>query len=122
MKKVLYSLIAIAFFAITSSCGVNHALMLNLNQNSTQVHLASNNFKVTDNVSGSADVAYVLIFGGLNKKQLYQNAYADMVSKANLTGSKALVNIVTEEHFGGVPPFYNKRTITVSAHVVEFLD
>ncbi len=120
MKKLFSSLTAIAFLAITSSCGVNHALMVNLNQNATQVHLASNNFKVVDKVSGSADVTYILIFGGLNKRQLYQNAYADMVSKTDLTGSKALVNLVTEEHFGGVPPFYNKRTITVSAHVVEF--
>jgi hypothetical protein len=27
---------------------------------------------------------------------------------------------VTEEHLGGVPPFYYTRTITVSASVIEF--
>jgi hypothetical protein len=27
---------------------------------------------------------------------------------------------MTEEHFGGLPPFYIKRTITVSGMVVEF--
>lgn len=104
-----------------TSCGVNHAFVFNHNQHATQVNLSSNNFKVVDQVNGSADVSYVLIFGGLNKKQLFNNAYADMVSKANLSsGSRALTNIVTEEHLGGLPPFYYKRTITVSAHVVEF--
>lgn len=56
----------------------------------------------------------------MNKKQLYENAYSDMVKKADLTGSRALINIVTEEHVGGVPPFYYTRTVTVSAHVIEF--
>ncbi|MEO9871428.1 MAG: DUF6567 family protein [Ekhidna sp.] len=45
-----------------------------------------------------------------------------MVNKAELTGSRALVNIMTEEHIGGVPPFYYKRTINVSAHVIEFTE
>lgn len=45
-----------------------------------------------------------------------------MMSKANLLNtSKAVINIVTEEHVGGVPPFYFKRTVTVSANVVEFV-
>jgi len=84
------------------------------------VHLANNNFQVVNRVKGSSEVSYVLIFGGRNKRQLYENAYSEMVKAAELSGSKALVNIVTEEHVGGVPPFYYKRTITVSAHVVEF--
>ncbi|MDH5396617.1 MAG: hypothetical protein OEX02_00615 [Cyclobacteriaceae bacterium] len=121
MKRISILFLAMASIALLGSCGVNAALMVNHNTNNTQVHLSENNYRVLEKVSGSDDVTYVLIFGGLNKKQLYQNAYAEMVEKANLTGgSRALVNIVTEEHAGGVPPFYIKRTITVSAHVVEF--
>jgi hypothetical protein len=44
-----------------------------------------------------------------------------MIEKANMLGSsKAIVNVVTEEHFGGVAPFYIVRTVTVSANVIEF--
>ena len=121
MKNLLPLVTILFLFMLFSSCGVNYALIENQNQNSTQVHLTSDNFKVVDRVTGNAEVEYVLFFGGLNKKQLYENAYADMVNNANLlSSSKALVNIVTEEQIGGFPPFYYKRTITVSAHVVEF--
>ena len=121
MKKQLIVVIALVSLIFVSSCGVNHAVIVNQNQNSTQVHLGNNNYNVIQRVSGSAEVEYVLIFGGMNRQRLYESAYADMVAKANLTpGSKALVNVGTEEHVGGFPPFYYIRTITVSAHVIEF--
>ncbi len=121
MKKLSYSLMAIAVVVFLNSCGVGGAYLLNQNLNSTQVKLASNNYKVLERVSGSSEVDYVLIFGGTNKRQLYANAYKNLVDEANLeSGSKALVNLVTEEHVGGVFPFYYKRTITVSANVVAF--
>lgn len=121
MKKLFLPFAAIAIVLVSSSCGINHAFVLNQNQNSTQVHLTTNNYQVVEKVRGSADVTYVFIFGGMNKKQLYANAYAEMMEKANLSsGSRALVNMVTEEHTGGVPPFFYKRTVTVSAQVIEF--
>lgn len=123
MKKLTFPIIAIALAIGFSSCGVGAAYIYNHNANSTQVQLATNNFRTVDKVVGTSEVSYVLIFGGLKKKQLYQNAYADMVSNAELTnGSRALANIVTEEHVGGVPPFFYKRTITVSANVIEFTE
>lgn len=120
MKKQLYFSILILLAISLSSCGVGAAYVFNHNQNATQVHLAANNFQVVGKAKGSSEVSYVLIFGGMKKRSLYENAYADMVNNANLTGSKALINIITEEHVGGVPPFFFKRTITVSGHVVEF--
>lgn len=120
MKKTFLSMLG-ATAVLLSSCGVNTALISNHNLNSTQVQLGSNNFRVTDKVSGNADVTYVLIFGGLNKKRLYENAYSEMMDRANLKGSpRAVTNVVTEEHVGGVPPFYYKRTVTVSGNVIEF--
>ncbi|MBV6646547.1 MAG: hypothetical protein KI790_13915 [Cyclobacteriaceae bacterium] len=120
MNKLNQLILAFGFLLLISSCGVSGFYVRNQNQNSTQVHLSSDNFNIVDKVSGSSEVTYVLIFGGASRKQLYENAYAKMVDDARLTGPRALVNVLTEEHLGGVPPFYYKRTITVSAHVVEF--
>ena len=118
-RTIIFSLVII--ISSLTSCGVGTALIVNQNQNMTQVHLGSNNYKVVGNATGTFEVEYIMLIGGLNKAQIYQKAYSDMVSKANLeSGSRALINIVTEEHVGGVPPFYVKRRITVSANVVEF--
>jgi hypothetical protein len=121
MKKLIIALGVLVSIVSLTSCGVGAAYVFNHNQNATQVHLGSSNFNVVDKVKGSAEVSYVLIFGGMKKKSLYATAYSNMVEEANLTGSRAIVNVVTEEHIGGVPPFFFTRTITVSGHVVEFV-
>lgn len=121
MKKIgIYSalLLLAAFF---NSCAIGIAHVTNHNQNATEVHLSENNFKVIDQVSGSAETSYVLAIGGKNKRQLYENAYSAMMKKANLlNSSKAVINVITEEHLSGFAPFFFKRTITASAQVVEF--
>ena len=122
MKKIgTYSLFLI-FSAMLSSCGIGSALVSNHNQNATEVQLSQNNYKVIGQVSGSSEVSYVLTIGGMKKKQLYENAYSQMMKNANLiNGSKAIINVTTEEHFSGFAPFYVKRSITVSAQVIEFI-
>ena len=45
MKKLSYSLMAMAVVIFLNSCGVGGAYLLNQNQNSTQVHLSNNNYK-----------------------------------------------------------------------------
>jgi hypothetical protein len=121
MRKIgIYSLL-FSLTAFLISCGVGTALVTNHNQNATEVHLNGNNFKVIDQVSGSSEDSYVLAIGGMKKRQLYQNAYSAMMNKANLqNGSKAIINVMTEEHISGFAPFFVRRTITVSAQVVEF--
>ena len=121
MKKIgIYSMLLL-LTGLLNSCGISGAYVTNQNQNATQVHLNSNNFKVIDQVSGSSETSYVLAFGGMNKRQLYENAYSAMMKKANLlNSSKAIINVLTEEHVSGFAPFFVKRTITVSAQVVEF--
>jgi PBP1b-binding outer membrane lipoprotein LpoB len=119
-KKGIYSVLLL-LAAFLNSCGIGTALVTNHNQNATEVHLSGNNFKVIDQVSGSSETSYILAIGGMNKRQLYENAYSTMMKKANLlNGSKAIINVMTEEHFSGFAPFFVKRTITVSAQVVEF--
>lgn len=121
MKKLgLYSVLLL-LAAFLNSCGIGTALVTNHNQNATEVHLSGNNFKVIDQVSGSSEASYVLAIGGVKKRQLYENAYSSMMKKANLlNGSKAIINVMTEEHVSGFAPFFVRRTITVSAQVVEF--
>lgn len=121
MKKLKLLLGTISAIVLLSSCGASSALILNHNQNSTQVHLSSNNYKIIEKVVGTSEVEYVLMIGGLDKRQLYENAYSAMLAKANLVNSsRAIINVFTEEHVGGVPPFYYKRTITVSGYLIEF--
>ncbi len=123
-KRNVLTLIGIALgISVLTSCGLGLATVQNQNQNSTQVHLSESNYKIVNRVKGSSEVSYVLIFGGKDKLQLYQDAHASMVEEADLgSGSRALVNLSTEEHIGGWPPFHYTRTITVSAHVIEFTD
>ena len=117
--RIYFSLLLLTTFF--NSCGVGHALVVNHNQNATEVHLSENNFKVIDQVSGSSEVSYVLLFGGMDRRQLYENAYSTTLKKANLlNGSKAIINVMTEEHVSGFAPFFVRRTITVSAQIVEF--
>ncbi|MEP6737172.1 MAG: DUF6567 family protein [Chryseolinea sp.] len=121
MKKISIYSVLLLLAAVLSSCGFGHALVTNHNQNATEVHLSSNNFKVIDQVSGSSETSYIFAIGGMNKRQLYENAYSTMMKKANLlNGSKAIINVMTEQHFYGFAPFFVRRTITVSAQVVEF--
>lgn len=121
MKRTIKVIVCLALIGSLGSCGVNKAWVLNQNQNTTEVNLGSNNFKVVGRVEGTSDVGYVLIFGGKNKKQMYNDAYSEMLEKADLaSGSRTLSNILTEEHIGGVPPFFFKRTLTISANVIEF--
>jgi hypothetical protein len=107
--------------ATLSSCGMNYAVTGNYNLNMTQVQLGNNNFHVVDSLTGSSSVSYVLFIGGLSADQLYHNAYAEMMKKADLkSGSRAIANVVTEEQVAGFVPFYFTRTITVSANIIEF--
>ncbi|NHE58558.1 DUF6567 family protein [Cyclobacterium plantarum] len=121
MKKTRNAILGLALILGLGSCGVNQAWILNQNQNNTQINLGSNNFQVLGQVKGAAEVEYILVFGGKNRRNLFNEAYSAMIEEADLTsGSRAITNILTEEHVGGIPPFYYKRTITVSGTVVEF--
>jgi hypothetical protein len=121
MKKLSISVAAFCGAMLLHSCGVNQALVMNHNQNATQVQLSGNNFKVLDKVKGTADVPYILGIGGINRKHVFEQAYSSMMDNANLkNSSRAVINVVTEEHMGGVPPFYVLRTVTVSGNVIEF--
>jgi len=119
-KNSIYS-VSLLLVASLSSCGIGAALVINHNQNATEVHLSENNFKVIDQISGSSETSYIMAIGGIDKRQLYEKAYSNMMKKANLiNSSKAIINVLTEEHVSGFAPLFVRRTITVSAQVIEF--
>ena len=121
MRKTILSLFTLITLGSLTSCGVNTAVTANLNSNTTQVQLSNANFHVVDRITGSADVSYIFFIGGMSVHQLYENAYAKMMAKADLSkGARAVCNVLTEEQIEGVMPFYITRTITVSANVIEF--
>lgn len=121
MKHLKFLPFVLLALPLLNGCGVNQALVFNQNQNSTQVHLSEANFRTVGKVMATDSVKYILIFGGMKKKHLYGHVYAGMLDKAELgTGSRAVVNVLTEEHIGGLFPFYYKRTLTVSGQVIEF--
>lgn len=121
MKK--FSLFVIgAMFAFLTSCGVNTTLMNNHTSTNTTVELSKKNFKIVKTVSGQDECTYVFMIGGFSSESIHGNAVAKMYQAANLTGSQAIINIVSEEHHTMVLPFFVKRTITVTGQVIEFTD
>lgn len=122
MKTKIVLLSSLAMVAmLLSSCGINSALQVNQNATVTNVTLSNANYRVLNTVKGQASQPYILCIGAMSKTSLYANAKADLMKNADLKGgARALVNIIAEEHAGGVPPFYILRTITYSADVIEF--
>src|SRR3954467_10784020 len=116
--KIILALSILAFSL--NSCGINMALFTNKNSNVTHVELSKKNFKVLERVTGTSSATYYFNVGGMKNKDLINMATADMVAKANLTGtSKALINTTIDIHKGGICMLYNKITVTVSAQVIE---
>ncbi|GJH41223.1 hypothetical protein RCZ04_17730 [Capnocytophaga sp. HP1101] len=117
-KIILFSALAL----LLASCGVTRELSHNVNNHTTQVVLAKNNFKVVEHVKGEASNQYFLLFIGGGKRALVEKARAKMLKNANLEGSsKAIINETVEVHwiFIWVGIQY---TVTVSADVIEFTE
>lgn len=102
-----------------SGCATNGTMVYNLNSAQTVVELSEDNYEIMDRVQGEAEVGYVLIFGGRKVQALNDAAMADLLDKAELSGSQALANITTERYYESYV-FYTKVKVIVSAHVVEF--
>ena len=106
---------------ILNSCGMTRG---NLgNENSTVVNLSKNNFKIIKTAEGEATAHTVLGIFGFNHKDLYNQAKKNLIVNADLNGqSKALINFTVDEstHIGFLGLF-NRKTITISAQVIEFI-
>ena len=116
-KIVLFSALAL----LLASCGGTRELSHNVNNHTTQVVLAKNNFKVVEHVKGEASNLYVLGFGG-TKAGLVGEARAKMLQNANLVGSsKAVINETVEIHYFSFLLGANYKVV-VSADVIEFTE
>ncbi len=123
MKSLKNAILLLLAAFLFQGCGIHTALMGNLTGNMTNVELSKKNFKVVEKISGTSDATYIMGIGGLSHKALIEKARADMLKGTDLTGSsKAIVNVTVEEHLASYLVFYVKRTVTVSAHIVEFTE
>lgn len=120
MKKIVFMFIGTMF--LFSSCAIHNGLTSNANNHNTEVVLSNKNFKVTDIVKGESKAMYVFGIGGLSKKAMIAEARANMLSRANIVGSsKAIVNETVEVKHSFFP-LVRLYQVTVSGHIVEFLD
>lgn len=119
MKK-LNIIIAVIAATLLTSCAGLHSLTQTSIANSPEVKISQNNFHVVKQVSSSATTTYICGIGGLSQKALKQNAVADMITKANLTGSQTVINITTKVSRRMITPLYVRSTVTAQGTVVEF--
>lgn len=107
--------------AIFSMCGCVglHKLSQTPIANSPVVSLNQNNFHVVRHVSSELKCVYIFGIGGYKKSQLEKNAVADMIQKANLSGSQTIINIVTKTS-RKIIFVYEEVTLYVQGTVIEF--
>lgn len=120
INKMKHLFLFIAAAVLMAGCASHHGLTANLNNNTTQVTLSQANYTVTKRVQGQATATYVLGIGGLNREALVAEARANMLENANLIGTSGAVIAETVEIKNTNLIVVRKRTVTVSAHVVEF--
>ena len=125
MKKILY-LLSIALIA--TSCARGYYAPRNTNQYGvqTQVVLNKANFRIVRHLEVVIDVNNT----DLKRADVEKSAYAELLRRANLTGSQALINVVVEEVrrestnifriLFGLPKVV--QHVAARATVIEFLD
>ena len=118
---MLFALVVMLFGV--SSCSLHGSLATNVNQNSTNVVLQDNNYKIVAKVRGEAQADYFLYFGGFRKKGLIEEARAEMLENANLVGSsKAVINETFETSVTTFAGIYSYVKVTCSGYVIEFTE
>lgn len=119
MKKIFYlMLVAI----VASSCSVGYWVP-NARNNfgaQTTVVLDKANFRVVRNIEAVVEVNNTY----LKRGDVEKSAYAELLRKANLTGSQVLTNVIVEEvrRENGIWIRKVKQYVAARATVIEFLD
>lgn len=116
-KKSIFRILSIFIIAtITMGCSfttgnIGHSVQ-------TQVHLSQANFDVIKSATGEAKADY--FFGiGPSEQNLTAQAKRDMINKAGIKGSQALINITTDIKSSGFFVWRQKK-VYVSAEVIQF--
>lgn len=119
MKRISIVLIVLSLFL--TSCATHYGIPKNYNQNTTEVVLTKNNFKVVKMVKGEAEATYIFGIGGLSKNGLIAEAKTKMLESAGMEGaSRMVVNEIVEVKTSGFL-FINKYKVIVSAQIIEFI-
>ena len=123
MRKLLMLLLLVATLFGVSSCQLHSPTAVNLNQNSTNVVLQDNNYKIVQKVRGESQADYFFYLGGFRKKGLIEEARAVMLENANLVGSsRAVINETVETSVTTFAGIYSNIKVTVSGYVIEFTE
>ena len=120
MKKVSYLLLVVLF---ATSCATGYYAPHNVNQFGAQTHVVLDkpNFRIVKNIEVVIDVNNT----NLKRADVEKSAYAELLSRANLKGSQALINVVIEEvrrekKTWGVPKI--AQHVAARATVIEFIN
>ncbi len=120
MKKlVLASAVAVSLHA--SSCAVSNEATSNANQLQTQVVLNQKNYKVVKSVNGESKQCYVFGIGGLGVKSMKESAMSEMLKKADLKGSQAIINANVQFKTTNYV-FWAKKKAIANGTVIEFTE
>ena len=121
MKKSIKLLFVAGLLLTLSGCST-HLNTFALVQNSPEVILREDNFRVVGMAEATTSVKRILGIGGISRSAVRENAVAELFKNANLTGSQTIVNITERVSLTGVPPFFTRHTITTVGTIVEFTD
>ncbi|MDR1180719.1 MAG: hypothetical protein LBL13_01910 [Bacteroidales bacterium] len=122
MKKMLSIVFVIVIACSLSSCAIHSGLTGNMNNNTTNVVLQKNNYKIIQKVKGTAKGTSVFGFGG-SFQPLIERARAEMLESVRLTGtSRAIINETVEVNNKNYALIVNQKEVTVSAYVIEFTE
>lgn len=121
MKKSIKLLFIAGLLLTLSGCSA-HLNTLAMVQNSPEVILREDNFRVVGMAEATTSVNRILGIGGISRSAVRENAVAELFKNANLKGSQTIINITERVSLTGVPPFFTRQTITTVGTIVEFTD
>ncbi len=121
MKHIKRIVVLVSAAIALCGCGVTANMTSNVNNNVTNVTLASDNFRIINTVDAQVSSRYLFGIGGLSKKALRDNAVAELTKKAQLHGSQALIN-VTVKQSAKFFLVYNVVTYYAEGTVIQFYE
>lgn len=119
MKRLIMTVVVVLSTMLVG-CGHSFYPTDNHNVATTNVNIGEGNFHVVGMAEGTARATYVFGIGGLSRKAVKSNAYAEMVQNADLQGSQMIVNATIETKTRGFAPFVVKHEVKYHGLIIEF--
>ena len=114
---LIKKIITISMLLFLSSCGYNWGYMP---MHQSGVVMDEANYTYVGNATGEASSMHILGFGPFSSQTLVSDAKANMLKKVDLyNGSRAIVNMTVDEKVVYLL-FGVKRTVYISADIIEF--